>query len=54
MSDITSERRASALLDVIASVAQLRDHLAAVAEMDLTLIKGREFHERKVGLIFIS
>ncbi len=41
-------------MDVIASVAQLRDHLAAVAEMDLTLIKGREFYERPEGLILIS
>ena len=42
MSDITAERKASALSDVIASVAQLRDHHAAVAEGDRTLLKGRE------------
>ena len=46
MSDITVERKSSALSDVIASVAQLRDHHAAVGKVDLTLLKGREFYER--------
>ena len=45
MSDITAERKSSALSDVIAPTAQLRNHHAAVADMDLALLKGRGFYE---------